>query len=215
MLSAARPGAPLPDGFYTCCAPARVAPPGGPAGHVHGGTASAIASPHASPRLAAMGRPFGLLEELEGEPADEGPPVLLVRLSTDPTLQRRLAEARALTLPLPPAARPAVLALLVSSWLGGHWSDADEQAALAEGVAWRRRAGTNVLPLGAVRRGGRQPRALLFKLLFDHVPLGAPHGAPGEEPAEAGPRLSCELRRGREGRVECSLRGVAVDLHAP
>jgi hypothetical protein len=33
---------------------------------------------------------------------------------------RRMEEARALLLPAPPAARPMLLGLLVSSWSGGH-----------------------------------------------------------------------------------------------
>ena len=46
--------------------------------------------------------------------------VLLLDLAHDAQLRARMEEARALLLPAPPAARPMLLGLLVSSWSGGH-----------------------------------------------------------------------------------------------
>ena len=46
--------------------------------------------------------------------------VLLLDLAHDAQLRARMEEARALLLPAPPAARPMLLGLLVSSWRGGH-----------------------------------------------------------------------------------------------
>jgi hypothetical protein len=152
--------------------------------------------------LPPMARPFDLLEELRSTPVDELPSVLLVDIQADTALLERLHEARALLAPQPLEARPALLALLVSSWLGGHWSRAegDERNGLLaeeslDDRRWRQVAGTNVRPLGTVRRSGCRARALLYKVLFDEVllPLG------GKQSGQ------CELRRSRTGRLECRV----------
>ena len=88
--------------------------------------------------------------------------------------------------------RASTLALLVSSWLGGHWSEASEEEARAESAALRTARRSNVVMLGDLRRGGQRPRALLFKLLHDDV-LAPVDGA------------SCELRRSRSGTLECRI----------
>ena len=103
--------------------------------------------------------------------------VLLLDLAHDAQLRARMEEARALLLPAPPAARPMLLGLLVSSWSGGHvysgavasgghvYSGAVAGAAggsgstvggmdvhglaVSESIAWRREHLTNVRPLGS------------------------------------------------------------------
>ena len=92
--------------------------------------------------------------------------VLLLDLAHDAQLRARMEEARALLLPAPPAARPMLLGLLVSSWSGGHvYSGAVAGAAggsgstvggmdvhglaVSESIAWRREHQTNVRPLGS------------------------------------------------------------------
>jgi hypothetical protein len=103
--------------------------------------------------------------------------VLLLDLAHDAQLRARMEEARALLLPAPPAARPMLLGLLVSSWSGGHvysgavasgghvYSGAVAGAAggsgstvggmdvhglaVSESIAWRRERLTNVRPLGS------------------------------------------------------------------
>jgi len=93
--------------------------------------------------------------------------VLLLDLAHDAQLRARMEEARALLLPAPPAARPMLLGLLVSSWSGGHvYSGAVASAAggsgstvggmdvhglaVSESIAWRHEHLTNVRPLGSV-----------------------------------------------------------------
>ena len=172
-------------------------------------------------------RPFGILEELEAAPADTLPTVLLVDPATDARLRGMLGEVHALLAPQPAAARPALLALFVSSWLGGHRhgaSGGDERRDAAQGEReadsiddqeWRRRHGTNVRPLGTLRRGGQRPRALLYKLAFDEVlaPLVAgmdPRHGSGGVLADA-----CELRRNRTGRLECRLHSAVARTSEP
>ena len=103
--------------------------------------------------------------------------VLRLDLAHDAQLRARMEEARALLLPAPPAARPMLLGLLVSSWSGGHvysgavasgghvYSGAVAGAAggsgstvggmdvhglaVSESIAWRREHLTNVRPLGS------------------------------------------------------------------
>ena len=115
-------------------------------------------------------RPLALLDELRAASVDSLPEVLLVDLAHDAQLRVRMEEAHALLLPAPPAARPVLLALLVSSWTGGHVYEQDSGAvagaaggsgstvggmdvhshAVSESVAWRREHLTNVRPLGSV-----------------------------------------------------------------
>ena len=180
VLSTAHPFAPMPDRFYEL-------PP---------------------PTTRDKGtRPFALLEELKEASVDQLPTVLLVDVGNDARLDGWLAEATALLSTQPPVARCAMLSLLVSSWLGGHRVSADradggdahdERAAdEADEQRWRREHASNVRPLGAVRRGGLRPRALLYKLVHDRVV--APMQGEG----------SCELRRARGGngawQLECWL----------
>lgn len=204
VLSAADPAARLPDGFFD------VAP--------------------ATPTQ-MLARAFDTLPELRGASADALPSVLLVDAQSDARLRERVDEAWAVLAPLPGDARPAVLALLISSWLGGHvYADtesAERQRAAAECTEWRREHNTNVRPIGEVRRGGARARSLLFKFLFDEVILRLEGTSKGGE-SEA---YSCELRRARSGRYECHLKqresvhhsssvqaapmaGICVDLHA-
>lgn len=147
-------------------------------------------------------RAFALASELSAAAAaDESPPVLLVDLG-HPRLQTLVAQARhALGTPPPAseAADPAaavegvrrsarLLALLTSSWLGGHWDTESQARADLELVNWRRVNATNLVPVGALRHGGRRPRALLYKRLFDEL-VGA----------------GCTLQRADDGQPTCVL----------
>jgi hypothetical protein len=133
---------------------------------------------------------------------DTLPEVLLVDRTTDPQLGYVIDEARRwLTAeesgaaPKAHARRASLLALFVSSWLGGHWDERDEQQVVARIAESRRERDTNVVPLGGIRRGGQRPRALLYKLLHDAL-IDKATG-------------SCELRRGGGGRLECWIRAAA------
>ena len=172
-----------------------------------------------------LARPFALLEELMDTPVDSLPAAILVDVATDASLAAKLDEARLLLQAMPLPARVPMLALLVSSWLGGHIGTSSAPAkavktakdvassgedasgggfapaAAAEEVLedrrWREQHGTNVRPLGSIRRGGQRPRALLFKLVFDEV----------LRPMAGGMGGACELRRARSGRLECWVQG--------
>jgi len=184
VLSTGQPTAPLPPRFYDVMVPTY---------------------------LEAGGRSFALLDELIEAPVDGLPAVLLVDVASDEQLQQRMVEARHLLTPMPEPARAPMLALLVSSWLGGHvWDDEADGArrrASSECHAWRRQRGSNVRPLGSVRCGDRRARALLFKVLFDQVllPLARSAMEPSERPASS---TACRLHRTRDGRYECWLHAI-------
>ena len=166
-------------------------------------------------------RGAGLLDELRAAPVDALPAVLLVDLPSDSALQARVAEARALLARLPSEAGvdapAAMLALLVSSWLGGHWGrgearrEASDRAA-SECAAWRAAAGTNVRPLGAVRCGDSRARALLFKLCYDEAVL-EPRGPRQAHHASSAPP-PCKLLRAPTGAYQCLVGGALVELYS-
>ena len=209
VVSAAEPLMPLPPEYYDM----PTEPPAGSA-------SSAVAA-----------RPFGTLDELRASPADELPEVLVVDVATDSGLRARRDEAQALLARVPAAARPSMLALLVSSWLGGHSraaggpahsrtagengrrGGADEQRAAEESRMWRAQHGTNVRPLGVVSCGGLRPRALLYKLLHDEVVVPLSGGAAADTLHAGG----CRLVRARDGALQCWLhmRDTSAAGHSP
>ena len=184
-------------------------------------------------RTQMCARPFGLLAELLDTPVDALPAVVLIDMATDVRLSRRLAEARLLLKMQPLESRPAMLALLVSSWLGGHCAASASGAAseVTSGAASASGAASEVAsasPMSAEDEKAR--RAVLEEMDREDRewreahrtnvrPLGS-YRRGGQRiralwfklvfdevigPLASGLGGTCELRRARGGRLECYL----------
>ena len=116
------------------------------------------------------GRPFATAKQLAGSPPTDAHEVLLVDASTDAPLAALIERARLDAAKAEPAAAAATaLANIVSDALGGavdyeEYAHYDCGRAVADAKA---RAASDVVPLGALARGGARHRALLYKVLAD------------------------------------------------
>ena len=115
------------------------------------------------------GRPFATAKQLAGSPPTDAHEVLLVDASTDAPLAALIERARLDAAKAEPAAAAAALATIVSDALGGavdyeEYAHYDCRGAVADAKA---RAASDVVPLGALARGGARHRALLYKVLAD------------------------------------------------